>query len=372
MNNLTSGSSFEARVAQLLRSSTGYKNVREQQHIRGMNVDIIFEKQWNPHRCLRIAVECKNWKKGLDREALKSIYFDYEPLIQNRDIDELWIITPQPVGATVQEHAEKHDKLVILHINELEQDIIDFTIYASYLKNRFTGDPLSHYYVQSRIDPGTETLHATITKWLNCSLANPIEIWAGYGMGKTSYAAFLASELADQFLADSTNRIPILIPLGDYYTAPRIEGLFANVLTQDNGVHGYNFNTFWNLHEAGRFVIILDGFDEMKHAMNKAEFSTITREIRRLIHSKVLLLGRPDAIISGEEHQELVLGTRYSSGIEISDNLNVVFDEIRISFFAKDEYLLFVKKYLTHFYKRNDKDLFVQRRISEISNLDLD
>jgi hypothetical protein len=374
MDNLTAGSTFEARVAQLLRSSTGYKNIREQQHIRGMNVDIIFEKQWNPHRYLTIAVECKNWKKGLDRQALKSIYFDYEPLIQNKDIDELWIITPRPVGATVQEHANKHDKLVILHINELEQDIIDFTIYATYLQNRFLGDALSSYYVPSRIEPGTQTLHGEISRWLKSTVSTPIAIWAGYGMGKTSYAAFLASELAAQFLADSTNRIPILIPLGDYYTAPRIEGLFASVLTRDKGVHGYNFNTFWNLHEAGRFVIILDGFDEMKHAMNKSEFSAITKEIRRLIlsNSKVLLLGRPDVIISDEEHKELVRGTRYASDIEISDNLSVLFDELRISFFNRDEYLLFINKYMSHFYKQKDKQSFVRKRIAEIEQLDLE
>jgi len=142
-------------------------------------------------------------------------------------------------------------------------------------------------------------------------------------MGKTSYAMFLASTLATEFSSDRTKRIPILIPLGDFYTAPRIDGLFANVLTNEFGVHGYNFNTFWNLHQAGRFVIILDGFDEMKHAMTKAEFSAIAKEIRKLIipRSKVILLGRPDAIVSDEEHSVLVRGTKSISGLEIPDGL---------------------------------------------------
>jgi len=113
MNNLIKGDAFEARVAKLLRSSTGHINVRELQHIRGKNVDIIFQKKWNPHKCVTIAVECKHWERNLDRQAIKSIYFDYEPLITNKDIDELWIITHRPVGATVQEHAKDHDKLCI-------------------------------------------------------------------------------------------------------------------------------------------------------------------------------------------------------------------------------------------------------------------
>jgi Holliday junction resolvase len=74
MSNAQRGSDFEAHVARLLRSSTGYKNVREQQHICGKNVDIVFQKQWNPHRYRTIAVECKNWKSGIDRQAIKDIF----------------------------------------------------------------------------------------------------------------------------------------------------------------------------------------------------------------------------------------------------------------------------------------------------------
>jgi len=94
----SSGSAFEARVASLLRSSPGYRNVREQQHIRGKNVDIIFQKQWNPHREITIAVECKNWKSGLDRTSVQEVYLDYKPLLDERDVDEVWIVTPTPVG----------------------------------------------------------------------------------------------------------------------------------------------------------------------------------------------------------------------------------------------------------------------------------
>jgi hypothetical protein len=335
MSNLASGTNFEAHVARLLRSSTGYKNVREQQHIRGKNVDIIFQKQWNPHRDLTIAVECKNWKSGVDRALIREVYFDYKPLFDNREIDELWIVTPGPVSPTVQEHADNFDRLEIIHVNELEQDIIDFSIYAAFLRDRFIKDSLCHYYIPSRLENSNTVLHSKIASWLCAVDSRPIAIWAGYGMGKTSYAMFLASQVATQYLMDSTQRIPILVALGDYYTSPRLDGLLANTLTRDNGVHGYNYNTFWNLHEAGRFVIILDGFDEMKHAMTPSEFHTISKEIRNLVlpNSKIVLLGRPDAIVSGEEHRVLTKGTKKVSDIEISDNISADFDEVRIDFF---------------------------------------
>jgi hypothetical protein len=374
MSNVQKGNDFEVHVARLLRSSTGYKNVREQQHIRGKNVDIIFQKQWNPHKYLTIAVECKNWKSGIDRQTIKEMYFDYKPLLDHRDIDELWIVTPSPVSATVQEHVDSFTGIEVLHISELEQDVIDFSIYAGFLKDRFQNDSLSKYYIPSRLENSSVTLDSKISDWLYSASERPIAIWAGYGMGKTSYAAFLASKLATSYLADPTQRIPILVPLGDYYTSPRLDGLFANTLTRDSGVHGYNFNTFWNLHEAGRFVIILDGFDEMKHAMTKAEFAAISKEIRKLIlpNSKILLLGRPDAIVTGEEHAVLMKGTRRVSGLEISDNISAEFEEIRLDFFTKLEYCEFLKRYINCFYQKRDREKYVQRRIDEIEALGVD
>jgi hypothetical protein len=341
--------------------------------MHGKNVDIIFEKQWNPHRSKTIAVECKNWQRGLDRKQIQEIYLDHKPLLDTRQISEIWIVTQQPVAPTVQEYVNSFDGLEILHINEFEQDIIDFTLYTSYLGNRFSHDKLSQYYIPSRLENSTVTLHEKVVEWIDTPSSKPIAVWAGYGMGKTSYAIFLASTLASQFNSNRLKRIPILIPLGDFYTAPRIDGLFANVLTNEFGVHGYNFNTFWNLHEAGRFVIILDGFDEMKHAMTKVEFLTIAKEIRRLIipNSKIILLGRPDAIVSGEEHELLIRGAKHISGLEIPDRIGAEFEEFRLDFFSREEYLDFVGRYISTFYDEDDKEAFIKRRLDDVQRTDL-
>src|ERR1700722_374088 len=371
--NTFKGTEFERRVASLLRSSTGYRNLQEQQHIRGVNVDMTFQKQWRPHKYLTIGVECKDWKSGLDRNALMEICFSYRPLLDNKDIDELWVITPNPVHATVQEFANGMSNIALFHINELEQDIIDFSIYAHYLIRQFDEEKLRQYYVQPRQYNSAKRIHDTILSWLAIDSAMPAAIWAGYGIGKTSYAKYLAAELAGKFLSDSSERIPIYVPLGDYYTSPRLDGLLSNVLTNNNGVHGYNYNTFLNLHEAGRFVIILDGFDEMKYAMTSAEFHAIALEIRRLIrpNSKVILLGRPSAIISGEEHELLVKGTRRSSGVDISDEIGIQFFEIRINFFTPGAYREFVTKYLRSNYSGPNKDDFIAARLRELEDANI-
>lgn len=118
-------------------------------------------------------------------------------------------------------------------------------------------------------------------------------------------------------------------------------------------------------------MIILDGFDEMKHAMTKAEFSAISKEIRKLvlINSKILLLGRPDAVVTGEEHSILVKGRIQFSGIEIDDTIAAEFEEVRLDFFSKSEYLEFLRKYITCYYDKSDATEYVGRRLKEIEGL---
>lgn len=94
-----------------------------------------------------------------------------------------------PVSATVQEHADAFAGLEILHLGELERDIIDFTLYATFLQDRFKNDPLSKYYIPSRIENSETVLHSRISAWISSKSATPAAMWAGYGMGKTSYAS---------------------------------------------------------------------------------------------------------------------------------------------------------------------------------------
>jgi hypothetical protein len=78
-------------------------------------------------------------------------------------------------------------------------------------------------------------------------------------------------------------------------------------------------------------------FEQFTLPLTKAESNSITKEIRSLIlpNSKILLLGRPDAIVSGEVHEHLIRGTRKISEIELGDTIGAEFEEVRLAFFSK-------------------------------------
>jgi hypothetical protein len=89
-------------------------------------------------------------------------------------------------------------------------------------------DPISNYCISPSFYGPNEAkidLHAHIEKWLADDAASPIAIWAGCGMGKTSYSKFLSSILAQRCCNNYGARIPILISLGEFTTAPDLETL---------------------------------------------------------------------------------------------------------------------------------------------------
>lgn len=56
--------------------------------------------------------------------------------------------------------------------------------------------------------------------------------------------------------------------------------------------------------------IVLDGFDEMKHAMSFSEFRAQVGQFNQLITpgAKVVLLGRPSAFTTDAEHHYVLKG----------------------------------------------------------------
>jgi hypothetical protein len=109
--------------------------------------------------------------------------------------------------------------------------------------------------------------------------------------------------LATRALEHATARIPILVPLSEISSEQTLEGLLGKLLAAQNNVPGYHFKPFMELNRRGRFVIILDGFDEMKHTISWSEFKHNFMELNRLnvAESRLLLLGRPSALLSDDE-----------------------------------------------------------------------
>ncbi len=97
-------------------------------------------------------------------------------------------------------------------------------------------------------------------------------------------------------------------------------------------------------------MIILDGFDEMKHAMSLDAFVYNFDQINLLVEgrSKIVVLGRPSAFMSEDEKQTVLHGYRKIGDIEVSDASKKDYREIEVALFDREQLTDFIVKYLEH------------------------
>jgi Restriction endonuclease len=366
------GDEFRDHIAALLR--TRYDNVQTEVQLTAKKADIYFEIQAGPRRRIKAAAECKRWSRALTRDHVKDILADYDPARQNKEIDEVWIICDQTPAPGARDFVEAYQHCQLMTGIECEQEIVDFRPMINSLIESYKADPISNYYISPSFYGRNEAkidLHAHIEKWLADDTASPIAIWAGYGMGKTSYSKFLSSVLAQRCCDNYGARIPILISLGEFTTAPDLETLITAQLANHYGVRFLSTAAFRLLNADHRFVVILDGFDEMKFAMAPNDFNHISAQIRNTaaVNSKLLLLGRPDSIESEEEETRLT-SSRFHA-IPLKADSAPDFDSLRLAFLSKEEYLKLIRGFLVIAPDTKARRKPLDQLIATVESLDL-
>lgn len=366
------GDEFRDHIAALLRIR--YEHVQTEVKLTAKKADIGFEIQAGPRRRIKAAAECKRWGRALTRDHVKDILADYDPAFQNKEIDEIWIICDQTPAPGAREYVESYRHCQLMTGIECEQEIVDFRPMITSLIASYEADPISKYYISPSFYGPEEAkvdLHSHIEQWLADDTASPIAIWAGYGMGKTSYSKFLASVLAQRCHENYGARIPILISLGEFTTAPNLETLIAAQLTNHYGVRFFSTAAFQLLNAHHRFVIILDGFDEMKFAMAPNDFNHISAQIRKTaaVDSKLLLLGRPDSIENEEEESRLT-SSRFHA-VPLKADSAPDFESLRMAFLSKDEYLKLIRNFLATGADAKPHRKPIDQLIATVESLDL-
>ncbi|HKU76158.1 MAG TPA: SUMF1/EgtB/PvdO family nonheme iron enzyme [Pyrinomonadaceae bacterium] len=121
-----------------------------------------------------------------------------------------------------------------------------------------------------------------VQDYLRSDQETNLEICYGeYGVGKTTFVLELESVLASRYLRDPcSNRIPVRVPLIEYRRANQIEDLIKRTITEPKDAFATD-EVLWRLVEAGRFIFLLDGVDEMFELGTSEELQR--RQLRELL-----------------------------------------------------------------------------------------
>lgn len=345
MNTTQIGDQFRDQVTDLLKAA-GYIATAEilESHKR---VDIIFE-QISFGKRRRYAVEAKNWDRPLNHSDLEKIYAGYASFVLKREIDELLIVSPHELRSPAAK-AYIRDTPGVSHLSfiQFQESIMGFSEYLSTFIHNHGDEGLENYFIPPQIE-GNLDLEKHVDTWIEGDQNSPIAIIASYGMGKTSFARHLTFKLAKKFLSGRPCRIPILVSLGAISREQSLEGLIGSVLAGSKpSVKNYNFPLFYHLNQIGRFLILLDGFDEMKHMMTWSEFQANFDELNRLTRgrARVVLLGRPTIFLSESERSFVLRGTHLLGKTSYQIPGAPKYDQITLSPFSPKQVRKFIHEY---------------------------
>lgn len=329
------GNSFRDAVCELLR--TKFPDAKVEQRIHGTKVDILFTRDDELGAREIIAVECKDYAKPLTKQQISTeIYPQYNIMLANSSIQRVMIVSRKPLGADADAFICGWKSASHRTYEELAESLLGLRDYLRSLAAlKPTGDI---EYIDTRLEDGGGTALTKISEWVETGISSGIALLGSYGQGKTSFANRLAAHYAGLHLDDPSVRMPVLLRLGEVVHETQLEGLFGKEFTARHQAAGYHFRTFEHLNQAGRLLVILDGFDEMKHAMTAADFQANFREFNRLLvgKAKVVLLGRPNALPT-ESHDLVFRGTMRLADQTIQSSTFAQWDERRLAFFSPEE-----------------------------------
>lgn len=361
---------FERHVEQIFKLA-GYE-VEYDTLTKGGQTDLIATKSLGP-LTTRLLVECKysDIGKSVGIDAVENFSGRIISLRSDDIIDAGMLVTNTSFTRNARAFTQK-SYLILMTVDQLYSIIFDFRPYLIALIEDFERSRLNTTFVRPLMDSFNYDDIITSTddssgnnqdheedkidiiefcdKWLTIQESKRLCLLGDYGTGKTSFCQWYTMHRAKKNLGNLDNEpIPLLIPLHRFTISVDIDALVTDFLVNQCQIGNFRLNAFQFLLEQGRFLIILDGFDEMaRHVDREVRYQTIA-ELSKLARgaSKVILTGRPSYFPTDEELVEALGGseqTELYAAARNAYNELVDYDFYKVRLFSINQIREFVLK----------------------------
>jgi hypothetical protein len=339
------GNTFRDLVLSLLRAS-GKKALSEKREAF-KKVDIACE--WydaiDGHRIL--LVEAKDFNGTLPKRECVEFVAEYGTLVRNDHADGAWLVSRNPVSADARALVAANRGLRCLTFEEFQRQLLQLDEYLRDKIEECERAQIEEFFVPPKTVQG-EGVTDYVIRWLHTPHAEPLVVTGAYGIGKSTFARRLTWLLGRDAIKSPETRIPILVPLGEIFDEQSLDGLIGKVLASRYRASGYHFDLFEELNASGRFVVIFDGFDEMKHGMTAPRFQRNINELLRLDRgdARLLFLGRKTAFHSDDEYK-LIMNAQHrtSSGDFVPALGRRAMREVEMRGFTVEEAKFFMRNF---------------------------
>jgi hypothetical protein len=206
--------------------------------------------------------------------------------------------------------AAVHPDIILKTIDDLYADLF---LVQSYLQSciiTYESEELFSDYIPLRAkrmgdasDKATKnSLQILFDEWIDGSDSVQLCLLGDFGAGKTTFMRHLHYECAKRFLESNFKRMPLFIQLRDYYDVRDAQELIERFFSYELATK-VPYQLFERFMRAGRFLLLLDGFDEMGVVSDANIRRTNYLKLCQLLtpNAKVIITCRPTYFVSNDE-----------------------------------------------------------------------
>lgn len=306
---------LEERVASLYRALE--YEVRRDVQLSGSQIDVLAVKMFPGYGRVRIAVEVKDYpKRSVPIDEVRQFVNVAKLLLDAKTCDRAVMVTSGAFTRNSRSAVENTGHVELLTFADLEREVLasDATLVRWLCAHNEAG--INRRYVDLKatlldIDApaGVEAPGRVLASSLiDIALANPdsaVFVFGDYGAGKTTVLERLKARAIERRQEDGNAVVPVFIPLKSMSEGMDAERLVALRLPTELGV-SLPPQVFWDLHAAGRFLLLLDGFDEITLRADADKRTQLLTTLSPLLFgpSPAILTSRPSYFASTKEYRE--------------------------------------------------------------------
>lgn len=296
--------------------------------VPGQQIDLVCEQQVPGIGLARVCVECKYISPQRAASVSNQEVHDFISMFRSKRDAEGWtagvIVSNAPFSDSAKTAAASSPDIHAKTIDDLYEELLRLRRYLhKKVRSIESGGDIADYIPlngRTLNDEMTRTGHtATLQsiwdKWFTGPLPQ-LCVLADFGSGKTTFLLQLFQRLATDYLKGDSPVVPLFIPLRDYYDSPTADHLIEKFFAKECGAM-IDVKAFYALLADGKFILMLDGFDEMgaspRVADRKAHYLKLATLVAR--GRKAILTCRPAYFPTKQELKTVFVDYRSKFGL---------------------------------------------------------
>lgn len=284
-------------------------------NLNGQQTDLLCEKLIPGAGRTVLYVECKytddEEQNTVSKDVVTQFIANFRVLKDKNGWATGVMVSNKKFSQYAQSAAQPHRDIVLKTLDDLYADLFQIQAYLHSCIQEYEADegfadyiPLKAVNARPGLSTQPQLLKELFYLWLNEADNNQLCLLGDFGTGKTTFLRHIHHECCKKFLSGDSVRMPLFVQLRDYFDVSDGKELIERFFSLELATRVPQ-RVFDEFNRAGRFLLLLDGFDEMGVTSDSESRRRSYLKLNQLIRadSKLVITCRPAYFVT---HKELL------------------------------------------------------------------